>query len=265
MAEEEAGQGVKRDRSPAFPYIGLAKAVERAEVIYRTNKRHPTRIVEAARLWDVQPKSSTTLRTVAALQAYGLVTDEGSGDERKILITDEARRIFDDARPGNRERLLADAAMKPKLVRDMAELWKEGRPGDDTALSTLKLDFNFTDEGARQFLRVFDDAMGFTKAVPTDKLSDQEQPKGQSAGNSGGVAPPPAGPAQEIPKPLSEKVLLMEGERELATGPLSMQARYRLIVSGPVGKKEIENLIKKLEVEKDVLSDDSGAQNEKNA
>ena len=47
----------------------------------------------------------------------------------------------------------------------------------------------------------------------------------------------------------------MEGEREFTTGMLSKEASFRLIVSGPVGVKEIERLIKKLELDKEILEE----------
>jgi hypothetical protein len=40
------------------------------------------------------------------------------------------------------------------------------------------------------------------------------------------------------------------GERELTTGVLSKDASFRLIVSGQVGVKEIERLIRKLAFDK---------------
>ena len=46
----------------------------------------------------------------------------------------------------------------------------------------------------------------------------------------------------------------MEGERELTTGLLSKDANFRLIVSGQIGVKEIEMLIKKLELDKEILA-----------
>jgi hypothetical protein len=53
----------------------------------------------------------------------------------------------------------------------------------------------------------------------------------------------------------------MEGERELTTGLLSKQSSFRLIVSGEVGVKEIEHLIRKLELDKEILADPgNGAQ-----
>ncbi|MEA2907119.1 MAG: hypothetical protein QOI12_4506 [Alphaproteobacteria bacterium] len=47
----------------------------------------------------------------------------------------------------------------------------------------------------------------------------------------------------------------MEGERELTTGLLSKEASFRLVVTGIVGVKEIERLIKKLELDKEILAD----------
>jgi hypothetical protein len=47
----------------------------------------------------------------------------------------------------------------------------------------------------------------------------------------------------------------MAGEPELTIGLLSKDASFRLIVSGAVGVKEIERLIKKLELDREILAD----------
>ena len=49
----------------------------------------------------------------------------------------------------------------------------------------------------------------------------------------------------------------MQEERELTTGLLSKDASFRLLVSGQVGEKEIERLIKKLELDKEILAEAS--------
>lgn len=46
----------------------------------------------------------------------------------------------------------------------------------------------------------------------------------------------------------------MTDDRELMSGMLSKTTRFRLIVSGPVGAKEIERLIRKLEIDRDILA-----------
>jgi hypothetical protein len=45
------------------------------------------------------------------------------------------------------------------------------------------------------------------------------------------------------------------GERELTTGLLSKSASFRLIVSGDAGVKEIDRLIAKLQLDKEILAD----------
>ena len=49
----------------------------------------------------------------------------------------------------------------------------------------------------------------------------------------------------------------MEGERELTTGLLSKGATFRLIVSGRIGVKEIDRLIRKLEFDKEILAEEN--------
>jgi hypothetical protein len=56
---------------------------------------------------------------------------------------------------------------------------------------------------------------------------------------------------------------MTEGERVRrqadyrTTGPLSKDAAFRLIVSGPVGVREIDRLIRKLELDKEILAEES--------
>jgi hypothetical protein len=54
----------------------------------------------------------------------------------------------------------------------------------------------------------------------------------------------------------------MDGERELTTGLLSKGASFRLIVSGHIGGKEIERLIKKLTLDKEILADEQAEEDE---
>jgi hypothetical protein len=61
------------------------------------------------------------------------------------------------------------------------------------------------------------------------------------------------------------EVKVMSGERELTKGILAKDASFRLIVSGNIGVKEIERLIKKLELDKEILADQDSDTNEEAA
>lgn len=254
---------VRKERSPSFPFIGLSKALERARAVYAHAKRHEARLSDLAAAWGMGIKSSGTIQTVAALGAYGLLEDQGSGDARKFKVTELALKALEDQRPGAREAALAEAALKPKLISEYVEKWKDGRPADGICISELRFERSFTEDGAKAFLKVFDDTAGFTKGVISDKKPDQaSQPDGQKAGEGGDKggdkftlpwAQQPLPPNPPVKQP--ERRNLMEGERELTTGMLAKDASFRLIVNGRIGVKEIERLIQKLEIDKEILAD----------
>jgi hypothetical protein len=184
MSDEQAKDATKRDRSPKFPYIGLGKAIDRIKVLHNKAKRYDVRVADIAKDWDLSPKSSTTDRTVAALQSFGLIEDSGSGENRKIKISELGERILNDNRPGVREELLDQAAIKPALIANYASRWGTDRPGDTHALSDLQFDGGFTAEAAKIFLRVFDETIQLTSKSNSDKNPDSPAEEARGASDS---------------------------------------------------------------------------------
>ena len=81
---------------------------------------------------------------------------------------------------------------------------------------------------------------GSNTGIPMNEVSIEQ--KGAK------VAPPPP--------ILSEEIKTLDSEREWLRGYLSKETSYRLIVSGDLGPKEIGKLIKLLQAQQSVLSDD---------
>jgi len=133
------------------------------------------RVADIAGDWKLKATSGSTDRSVAALLAYGLIEDSGSGEARKIKISESGWRILEDGRPGVQEKMLSEAALKPSIIQEYAQLWSEGRPDDTHALSQLKFEGGFTPDGASQFLRVFDETIRFTKGTQSDKIPAAEE------------------------------------------------------------------------------------------
>jgi hypothetical protein len=175
VSAASAPHSQKKERSPSFPYLGLPRAIGRAREFYQHARRHEARIADAAAAWGFAPKSSATLQTAAALLAYGLLEDQGSGEARKLKITDLAFKALEDARPGAREAAMAEAARKPKLIAEYAENWKGGRPADAICISELRIERGFTEEGAKNFLRVYDDTAPFTNGADFDNAVDPKE------------------------------------------------------------------------------------------
>jgi len=163
----------KKERSPNFPFISLRKAVERAEALYANHRKEAARLVSIGQSWGYAPKSSGLLQTVAALKQFGLVEDSGSGDDRKVLVSELARRMIVDQRPGAREDAIKEAAQKPRLIREYIEKWVPDRPSDAHCISELELDRGFSADAARTFLRIFDETVAYAK-LDDDQLNSSE-------------------------------------------------------------------------------------------
>ena len=54
---------------------------------------------------------------------------------------------------------------------------------------------------------------------------------------------------------INKEIKIMDGERELTTGLLAKDASFRLIVTGKIGAKEIDRLIAKLQLDKEILAE----------
>lgn len=153
-----------RPRSPEFPFIPLNEAIPKVEQLIGANQRHAARIKTLAPLWGYSPASSSFLRIVAALRAFGLIEDTGSGDDRKIAVSDLGVRIASDKRPGARETAIQKAFDSCGILNDYHQKWDGQRPSDSACISELTLDNGFTPTAARKFISVYDDSVAFVEA-----------------------------------------------------------------------------------------------------
>lgn len=160
----------KKERSPAYPFISLRKAVERAEALYERHRREPARLSAIAPTWNYGLKSSGLQQTVGALKQFGLIEDSGSGDDRKVQVSELARKILVDQRPGAKEEALREAALKPRLIAEYAR-WFRDRPSDSHCISELIFDRGFNEAAAIAFLRSFDETVEYAHLGNGDSLS----------------------------------------------------------------------------------------------
>jgi hypothetical protein len=247
----DATEKSKGERSPSYPFISLRKAEERARQFWEKHRKEAARLASVASTWGYGAKSSGLQQTVGALKQYGLLEDFGSGDERKVQLTELGRRLVADERPGSREGARRDAAMRPRLFQEYAR-WINEMPSDGHCLSELELDRGFNAAAAATFLKAFRETVSFAGLQNDDTLSstldriDTEEdepmeapaPQRRNATNDMGMAlaaPPPASSAQA---PLSERLKV-----QMTVGSLSVSAVLQ-------GADEIDTLIAYLQAGK---------------
>jgi len=154
-----------KERSPSFPFISLQYAIERARQFFAQERRGSTVLPIAAKHWNYSPSSSGALQTVAALKSYGLLQDEGSGDQRKIRLTDMALRIILDDRPDSqeRQRFIRQAALTPIVTAEVYNKWPDGLPSDATLNHWLVLEKAFSQETALKVTKIINENQAFAK------------------------------------------------------------------------------------------------------
>lgn len=258
MPEADETEKGRKERSPSFPFISLKKAIERAQTLYDNHRREPARVTSVAKSWGYGSKSSGLLQTVAALKQFGLVEDLGRGPDRKVQITELARRILMDARPGAREAALREAAKSPRLVAEYLPKWLPKRPSDDHCISELELDRGFNSVGAKLFLRVFDETVSYANLMGEDSLSEDLDEGGTLDDDAMIDAyetnqPPPQGgvPGLGTPiAPVEQKPFAQRMKIGLTENSLTVSA----ILVNPT---EIDKLVKILEANKALLGDEA--------
>jgi hypothetical protein len=212
-------------------------------------------VQDAFQTWKYSEKSSGGHQTISALKMYGLIDDSGYNEQRRLFFTPDGLRYFRDEREEALAVLKRAFALKPPLMQTLWTKWGVSPPADNIARSYLKIDLGLSDQNARGALGIYKENLDFAALKPGDKVPEIKGASVvQGAGGKGHTPPPPLPPAPQ------GQITMAAGERELTTGLLAKDTSFRLIVSGQIGVKEIERLIKKLEIDKEILADQEAAE-----
>jgi hypothetical protein len=200
-----------------------------------------------------------SLGVLAALRAYGLL--EGRGDD--VRVSDDAITIL-NAPHNSSERCdaMRRAFETPPAFAILRT--KDGASADTLRWHLIKA--NFRDDAADKLVKVFLDSRDLVNAECGEY--DPANPI-DGTGESTDIHEPIESKADSLPNTQKwngertvdvtiqdqQGMYIGNHERVLQSGMLSKKATYRVIVSGHVGEREIERLIKKLEMDKEILAD----------
>lgn len=170
-----------KHRSPAYPCVGLAEAINHARQFWDKEKTHEATPAIAAQHFGFKAGSSTGMQVAAALSYYGLMQQSGMKESRTVKLTDLAISILKNQEPSReRDALLKKAALKPALHARLAAKYGEKMPSAETLKNHLEFDekFNpgFVDDFIRQFLATLEFA-GIGKSdtmPPADIVHDDD-------------------------------------------------------------------------------------------
>lgn len=237
MAEPSTGTAKTKDRSPSFPFIPLQTAIQRLDAFEKKFGRHPTPANKAGLAWGMKERSSQADQTLAALRSFGLIKYDGSGPSRQATLTDDGRNYLRAQQETVKKELLKTCALRPKIIRKFWAAWSADRPPDEVALDRLVLDEKFSDQGARNFLRVYDETIAFAGLSSSDKIDPKAGDGDEQEDSDDGIDPPPP-----PPPPSAGKIKLMDGERVVFTEESTPQQYVKLIATGEVDETLLDAL-----------------------
>jgi len=183
--------------------------------LYAKEGRHAVPYTVAAEHWDYKPESSSAIQTAAAIKAYGLVNVNGSGNDRRMSLSQRGLDIVLDEQEESESR---DAAIKAAALAPAihAELWKKYGPNlpSDAALRTFLLrERGFNPTALDPFIAEYKSTISFAKLEPGDTIpeeTDEESPDSEQDQDKR-RKPPPFKPPQMPPNSVQDVFNLNEG------------------------------------------------------
>jgi hypothetical protein len=220
MSNENQGttQKPKRKRSPAYPGINLEVALDLVRQLKEHQGEHPTHPHVVMQVWGYKAHTGPGAVALAALSYFGLIDDEGTGEDRQVKISQLALEILWDDREESSERdeAIKKAALSPKIHRKLWDHFQGNLPPTDAGLRWYLLkEEKFSEGGADDFIRQFRHTISFAKLQPTDKILQSEDDKEPSEEKQPMIATSPPKPATSPSSNVEEVLAGSEGIREM--------------------------------------------------
>ncbi len=162
-----------RTRSPAYPYLDLRAALEKAGTLWRAEGRHAVAVSLAMQHWGYKAESSTGYSCIAALKKFGLVDEDGVGDGRQVKLSRLALTVLldEDRASPERNAALQTAALSPRIHAELWEKYGAELPSDSSLRRFLVIEKNFNEAAVDEFLEEYKTTVAFAGLRSADPAS----------------------------------------------------------------------------------------------
>jgi hypothetical protein len=224
VEEPQAGTKKPKHRSPSYPAIDLATALERTEQLWRHAQRHYVPVTDAMRVWGYSAKSSGGLQTIGALNRFELIEDQGKGPSRQIRVSELGRAIVtDDPNSAERAARIQEAALTPKIHRELWDRYEGDLPPDSTLRWDLLNIYSFGEGAARELIDELRRTVEFAGLAEGEGIlspSYQEPTQTEMTPSTPKQSPPvPHLPGSRQPPGLGLQLPIRPGKAAVLQGP----------------------------------------------
>jgi hypothetical protein len=242
-------------RSPNYPAISLATALDHITKIFKKIQTHPAPQDVILSAMGYKSYNGASAPAFSGLIKYGLL-DKVSKDYK---LSERAISIEVPRNTSEKERAIKDALRSPALFAKLLDQFC-GQLPDDSLVRANLIREGFGATAVPQIIQALREsvelAARYGGAYDPHETQRQEDAAVFAESQAEPAAPEPANVSAVQRTEAVKATEYAEGERELLHGPLSRSASYRLVIKGDAGPKEIGKLIKILELQKSLLEDD---------
>ena len=175
MTTQDSQRKRSAGRSPSYPDFDLGESLDKAGILWREEKRNLAPISAIMGHWGFKPNTGPSLRAVAALKKFGLLTDQGRGPTRQAKLSEVAIRIILDEREDSKEKveLIKQLALTPSIHKELWDEYEGSLPSDRTLKYSLITKRGFSELGAAELIKEFRKTIEFAKLSPSDNITDE--------------------------------------------------------------------------------------------
>jgi hypothetical protein len=172
-----------RTRSPAYPSIGLEEAIRKVDILWDRVQDHFVSMDAIAHEWETNTKSGAFMQWISALKQFGLIEDEGRGEERKARVSEMAKTILiNEENSPQRIAVAKNAALSPKIHRELWDKYRGLLPASDSPIRSYLLQERkelgtFNKDHVDSFISQFRSTLAYAKLGQSDIIAKVEEPK----------------------------------------------------------------------------------------
>ena len=124
-----------RIRSPNYPAISLAEAINRVAQVHGRERQHPAAKDVVIKGMGYGGVHGTSLGALSAALKYGLIAQTGKGEDYRV--TDRAVAILHPHNPEEKAEAIRAAGRSPALFSELLDYFKGDLPSDDNLRAYL--------------------------------------------------------------------------------------------------------------------------------
>ena len=250
-----------RMRSPSYPSLSLKQAIELVEQIHASNRTNVIDRESAARDMGYSGLTGRSLKVLAALLQFGLLSKAGKGE---VKVTQTAVDILHGIEPQDRNAALLKAGTAPALFQELHERFPDGPPSENAIRSYL-IQQGFADVAIGPAITAYMDTYHHLENISESKshgadsvdapdlvhTSEPEEPMQQQPITAAPVATPPARAHASGDPDLNKINMNIEGDRVHVNGLFDLKGLRAL-------KRKISGLEALLEPDEELGPDEDG-------